>query len=1136
MTKHDSAADPAGQATVIQHAAADPRRNAVLRASAGSGKTKVLVDRILRLALDGAPLKSIVALTFTRKAAVEIKERLLKSIRTLTVATTDERRAQLETLLGEAPSDAVLERSALLFTEILEDTNGLQIGTIHTFCQTLLSRFADYAGLDPAFTILERTDQLWEEAFQQLEQGLAADPGAGRRLSGLAKGPQEIRKKLDKLLHARLELDRWCDRVARAHGTTYDPTRSALLLPVLIQDLAAAMFRDTPLAGLGEPGTTVLAQLVEAAARDLATAGFPNLEDLPIAATNDTLAKKIAGFKTDLLAAADALQTSPDLPQAINDVFLVLMTGEMKPRKAKSRDAETQAAFEADIQPLWELVLMRDLLALYEHNKALLEFGLQTLDIYGNLKRRDRCLDFHDLEHLAWRLIHNQDVGPWVLYRMDQRLDHLLIDEFQDTNRNQWEILEGFAQEFLSARQEQARTVFFVGDVKQSIYGFRGAEPEIFSRVADWLAERTGQPTLTLPTNFRSSRAVVDAVGQAFQGELLASMLPSPEEAAAAAQICYRETKGRICIPPLFTPDEDLDQSAQASAAHNCVRLIRDIVASRSVETEPGQTRDAGYGDILLLSRSRTHIADYESALRGAGIPYVPAGRGALAQSREVKDILALLLWLTYPDDDIALISVLRSPLFRLDEPKIQVLMAGAAGQRQSLWHHLQSVLSDPDSLEIPRLLKRWLAADAVMNTHSLLRLIYRSSGALDAYGLAMGEQARFNLQRLHDLALAHDRRPYPTRRGFIEKIKRAALQSDEEEASLPETDTGRIRIMTIHGAKGLEAPFVILVDAGTEIRDKNEQLVLDDGLPEGPLVSSVQIKHRRLPEGLRPHPLARAARKALARNHREEANLLYVAMTRARDEFYALAAKPTQSDLKTSHFQWLEASDLASDCPDTASDGDMGLGADALQPTPATAVWTPGDLTPLIRIRFPSREIDQSHGDGQTAALADAEDGQAESLQTGGIERGILIHRLLQLAVESGTQPTGSDPEHQEVQAVLSNPELAWVFSAQGKGYCEIPILHQPQDRPDTRVMGVIDRLLVGEKEIRIIDYKSNRSDAQGLADLCETYRPQMAAYEAALGRIYPDHRIRSYLLFTHPEGPGGRGIVRELTPDQSA
>ena len=179
---HNPAMDPATQATLIQREAADPNRSAVLRASAGSGKTKVLVDRILRLTLTGAPLKSIVALTFTRKAAVEIKERLLAKIKKLTLADEESRRKLLTDLLGIEPTIDMMERSALLFTEILEDTNGLLIGTIHTFCQTLLSRFADYADLDPAFTILERTDQLWEEAFQKLEQGIAGNRGAGYRL------------------------------------------------------------------------------------------------------------------------------------------------------------------------------------------------------------------------------------------------------------------------------------------------------------------------------------------------------------------------------------------------------------------------------------------------------------------------------------------------------------------------------------------------------------------------------------------------------------------------------------------------------------------------------------------------------------------------------------------------------------------------------------------------------------------------------------------------------------------------------------------------------------------------------------------------------------------------------------------
>lgn len=1120
--------DPIALATDIQRRAADPAHSAVLRASAGSGKTKVLVDRILRLALVGAPLKSIVALTFTRKAAIEIKQRLLEEIRKLAIASADERSRNLESLLGNPPDAHVQQHAALLFSEILEDANGLLIGTIHTFCQTMLSRFADYAGLEPSFTILENTDQLWNETLQLLERQYGPDAETGSRLNKLASGPVAIRKKLDELLNTRLYLDRWSARVAKATGQPHVPGRVFVLYPVMMQDLAATMFNGTLLSGRGEPNTATLIKMLVAETRELSASGFPELELLAI--NDDKIQGKLNTLRDKLLQAAEDLDAAPGSGEAIDNFFLVFLTKEKTVRKIGLK-GEAYESLQSDLAPLLELHRMLTLAKLYESNGVLLEFGLKALDIFDALKKRDRCLDFHDLEYLAWRLIHDQDIGPWILYRMDQRLDHLLIDEFQDTNLNQWEILESFQNEFLASQADPPRTVFYVGDVKQSIYGFRGARPEIFSQVAGQLTDLTGRETLTLPTNFRSSRAVVENVARAFQGDTLSGLLPSQEEVEASRQHCSRGVEGRVSVLPLLPADPDTGLSAHQVAAKTCADVIQEIVSSQTIRIDKDKSRPARYGDIMILSRSRTHIAAYEDALREAAIPFIPAGRGALAQSREVKDILALLHWLTYPNDDVSLATVLRSPLLRQTETQVHSLLFAAATSGLSLWRLLSIGSGLSDRPGFVTLLNRWLGANRTLNAHDLLRLVYRSCGALESYADRRGEQASFNLQRLFDLALAHDQRPFSTRRGFIEKIHRAALQGDEEEATLPETDTGRVRILTIHGAKGLEAPFVILADAGAEIRSKDKQLVLDTDIGDGPLISLLRQEHLSTFDVLSPDPLSSIGRAATSRTDREEANLLYVAMTRARDAFHAIGAKTTKGDPKPSHHAWLQAADLA--CEDTWRCGDH-TGNEAPAPNETCAIepliWTPGDLSPLIHMRFPSREVVGHVSDRPDGEVMDTEDGLESMDRTAAQQRGVRIHRLLELTVQSGGLPAGDGPEHQEVAAVLANPDLAWVFDAKSRGYCEAPIMHQPADDPDARVLGVIDRLLIDECEIRIVDYKTNRTGLDDLPSLCELYRPQMHAYAAALRDIYPARKVRAFLLFTSPGGTGGCGVLKEL------
>ena len=956
------------EATLIQRRAADPLRSVTLRAAAGSGKTKVLVDRIVRLLLVKAPLKSVVALTFTRKAAVEIRERLRKRLGELARLDRADLTAELETLLGRPPDPDELSRAALIFEEILEDASGLLVGTIHTFCQTLLRRFADEAGLDPGFTVLENTDDLWDEALAALETDLADEPDAIADLAELAKDPNAARGQLRKIETARGALDRWCDRVAGAPTPPGAPR--AGFLPALASDLAAHLFAGTSLEGLTDPSPEDLRAPAIAAIRDYASAGLETVVTTEGEAATAGFDRMITGRRETATALADALESGADVEDALVDLRALVYTkqGDVKVGNAgakTTRETRRVALIEA-AAPVGALLALGDLLVLHRRNRLWLRFGLRALDRYEGLKRRDRCLDFHDLERRAWRLVHDLDVGPWVLYRMDARLDHLLVDEFQDTNRTQWDVLRPFAEEFLSGSDEGAcpRSAFFVGDVKQSIYGFRGARPAIFGEVAEWLQHMTGESGLTLPTNFRSLPAVVETVGEVFGAPPLSERL-SPEEAAAAAQIPFRDD-GPGCVH-LLEPVEDHDAAAELAA-----RIVTRI-ASEGRVTENGATRPARYGDILLLARSRTHLAPYEAALRRAGIPLVPAGRGALARSREVQDLLNLLRWFTFPADDAALACVLRSPLFGVPEGLFQEALArylALGAGRGNLWRALRSEGRPAALAGIEAILSGWLNHVGQESVHRLLRRIYRDVGAPARFGTALGEQARYNLLRLHDLALDLERRPFPSLRAFVDEVERAALRQDQEEAVLPDTDLGRVRMMTIHGAKGLEAPFVLLADHAAPLGREDAEVILPRHDETGPLVTGLCAEHRRDDAGT---ALSAAAARARQDALREAAHLLYVGMTRARDELWILGAAPTKSKDAPSFARWLdegphgletEPDDLPTASATPAMPGDASVSHDTAR------TWTPCGLTPphpppvpLVGRRRPARPDDLEAG-----------------------------------------------------------------------------------------------------------------------------------------------------------------------------
>ncbi|MDO9171069.1 MAG: UvrD-helicase domain-containing protein [bacterium] len=1150
-------------ADLVQRLAADPALSVPLRASAGSGKTKVLVDRIVRLLLVRAPLKSVVALTFTRKAAVEIRDRLRARLGALARKDRDELVAELTLLLGETPTPETVDRAALLFEEVLEDSSGLLVGTIHTFCQTLLKRFADEAGVDPSFSIVENTDDLWDEALSRLEAELGRDPAGTADLVELAGDPTAARRLLRGFEHVRPDLDRWIARVARDMGRSAPDCildrildRTADLLAPLQQDLARHLLRGTPLAELPDPTLEALRGPAALVARGYA-AGLDAVERTEPPGGSTSLTRDLQDRRDAALAAAVEFEGGAPLDDVLDGLLLVALTKEGTPRwprgGAKAVKAERDGAYAAAARPLQDLAAWRDLVALYRHNALRLRLGLRGLDHYAALKARDRCLDFHDLERLARDLVRDGEIGPWILYRLDARLDHLLVDEFQDTNRNQWEILETFAQEFLAGDAEDGRprSVFVVGDVKQSIYGFRGAQPGIFAEVERWLSARTKQAALTLPVNFRSLPAIVDTVGDLFQAAPLCDLLPNDLEVAAARQAPFRDDgPGRVLLlQPVEDRDGD-DGTRHAAAAALAARVIRDYLARGTVR-EDGRDRPARYGDVLVLSRTRTHLRDYEAAFRAAGIPIVPAGRGALARSREVQDVLLLLRWLVFPTDDTALAGVLRSPLVRVGERDFQELLARRRTRRgrASLWDALRDAEDGSPLAATAALLQGWLRAVGHVPAHRLLRRILRETEAPSRFAEALGEQARYNLLRLHDLALAHEQTAFPSLRTFLTAVENAALREDQEEAVLPDTEQGRVRMMTIHGAKGLEAPCVLLVDAADPMTREETTLVLETGTSGGgPVVQGIRKQHRDATgggDGDLGSTLAATAARRLEEQRHEQANLLYVAMTRARDELVVLGAAPERNSQAPSFLSWLAAG------PRPLDDLPDDLAADAAHP-PATAgaattsgpsLWEPTGWEPLIETLSPSASTapplpgDATPGDDlhapESADGADDEARQAVLEATlardAAMAHGTAVHRWLQFAVEGGAMPAGDGPAHAEAAAVFANPGLDAIFRpARGRVLCEAAVmarLPRANGGPERRLLGAVDLLLVGDEEIVVVDYKTNRVTEADLGSVVEHYRPQMQAYREALRACRPGLPVRCLLLFTGLAGAGGPG-----------
>ncbi|MFH2053617.1 MAG: UvrD-helicase domain-containing protein, partial [bacterium] len=803
-------------------------------------------------------------------------------------------------------------------------------------------------------------------------------------------------------------------------------------------------------------------------------------------------------------------------------------------------------------------------LDIYRKNRALLHLGLRALDLYDDLKRRDRVVDFQDLEDMARRLMGSDTRAMSLLFRLDDSITHILVDEYQDTNFNQRDILEPLVRDFLGGGSEQTATptVFFVGDAKQSIYGFRGAEPGIFARYTQEFEEmgRDQDPetviTATLPANFRSLGAIVDAVGTLFRQGRLGDALGPEGRKDVVQQVVRDPDAGTVLlVPPIAGEDLEGGRDGDQIAAEAAAAWVRDLMQDPPLIREgqdDARERPLEYKDILVLVRSRTGISTYEDAFRRAGIPISPSGRGMLASSREVQDLLALLRWLSWPDDDVALATVLRSPLFRLTDAQLQQALIrrglttpddqGGFLTPKGFWSTLRKVADDPVITGAVELLESWRNRVGFDTCHDLLRRIYRDGHVLERFGEALGPQAVYNLLRMFDLALGPEVSGTPTVRRLADLIQRADSRGGQEEGAVPQDlDGGRVRFMTIHGAKGLQASVVLLVDADRKSGKESPRINLVPGSDAGPLVFKVNKKDRTgfdLPgDGALPDDLLQvSARQAQRRDATEEANLLYVAMTRARDRLVVLGGDREGTEREHDSFLRMlldgareagRQDDLIGELtPGTPPGGPRPAAADSWSPGWDEKVWQPPVMRERVRILTPSQIHDAPVPTGQRVGGTGV-GGQGEG-NVEGMRRGLVVHSLLQAAANLGSMPPGGGPEWEEAAAVFGDRRWAWIFTSDGEGWrglSEVPVigLHRPAgpEQPEERITGVIDRLILRPGRADIIDFKTNRCagapDLLGL--LVEHYRPQLELYAEVVGKTRPGLAVRAWLLFTDPD-----------------
>ncbi|WP_309665093.1 double-strand break repair helicase AddA [Tabrizicola sp.] len=1083
-------------ASLAQIAAADPHKNTWLSANAGSGKTRVLTDRVARLLLGGVQPQHILCLTYTKAAASEMQNRLFKRLGAWAMKPDEDlRRDLLE--LGEAELSASrLSRARQLFARAIETPGGLRIQTIHSFCATLLRRFPLEAGVAPAFTEMDdRAARLLRaEIVEEMADGLA--PALIKRLTQV---------------YTSEDFGSLIEQVARERAQFSRP---------LNLDQALVLF--------GLPAGTGAADILSLAFLGGEAGWMP-----------DVLGALESGSVTDVRAAARLRGLDFDQPdlRVLETLESILLLGENKvaeksfTAKIDSFPTKDTRARLVELMPRLNDLMgrvetarrTRIALKAAEKSAALHAFAAVFLPLYEARKSARGLLDFDDLITRARGLLTDPSLAAWVLFRLDGGIDHILVDEAQDTSPDQWQVIESLAAELTSGlgAQTRPRTLFVVGDKKQSIYSFQGADVAAFDQKRDLFATRlaggdNGLADLTLQHSFRSSPAILRLVDHTFTGPLQTAL------GGEASHIAFHETlAGRVDLwPPMDGAEkadtgEWFDPVDLPGTEHPAVQLARKIadeihrMIADGVQI-PLTQKDGGpvarpvhAGDFLILVQRRSLLfQEIIRACKARKLPIAGADRLKLGAELAVKDLAALLAFLDTPEDDLSLAAVLRSPLGGWTEAQLFSLSHGRKGY---LWEALRE---HPDHIETRTFLQDLRDQADYLRPYDLIERALQRHDMRRKLLSRLGPEAEDGIDELLSQALAYERSEVPSLTGFL-----VWLETDDVEVKRQLDGEGhRIRVMTVHGAKGLEAPIVVLPDTVDRKPPDRDEIYR---APNG-------VALWKTPDAESPALVAAARQARRDRRGEESLRLLYVAMTRARCWLIVAAAGSLKTDtawytllrggaeaigvaplsdgtMRHAFGQWPENRPVRTTAPDVVA---LPVWAERAAPEPpkAAVVLTPSDL-------------------GGAKALV-GEPLFSEDLAKA---RGTALHLLLErlpLIGQDGwplrAQALIADPALcadllAEATAVLSDPNLAPLFGRDTLAETTVTGAWNGQ-----RIAGTIDRLVLVADRVLIIDYKSNALIPDAPEKVPEGILRQLGAYAHIIGQIYPDRRIETAVLWT--------------------
>jgi ATP-dependent helicase/nuclease subunit A len=1136
-------------ATREQRRATTPGHSAWVEANAGTGKTKVLTDRVTRLLLDGVKPERILCLTFTKAAAAEMRNRLAGQLGRWAMADDARLDEEVEKLIDRRPAAAERVVARRLFARVLDAPGGINILTIHAFCQALLKRFPLEAGVAPGFEVLDEAaaQAILRHAQDEQIEALSrsdAPPALADALAAVA---------------AKVSIAEYAE-----------------LMTKLLGERAWLLARIGDEAGLRRVRAR-LAEEMGCAAEDTAGALVSNVcreEAFDAAALREAARALAKGGKQDKargMQIAEWLE-SADRPALLNRYAAAFFTakGKIAARLATKPAIQAMPAIEDVLHDeAGRLVAALDRIngvALVERTMALLRLGLDISDRYSRAKRRRAALDYDDLIVATRRLLESAESAAWVLYKLDGGIDHVLVDEAQDTNPDQWEVIRRLTEEFFvgEGAVERSRTIFAVGDTKQSIFGFQRADPRKLKEMREWFGERSRLTEkmfvpVELNVSFRSTPAVLDAVDWVFGETDAARGVAEPGDVMHLPS--RTQEPGRVELWPLVRAEEQEADTADLEGSRGALaqphQRLAQLIAAHA-KGLIGSERRARKGELLhaghfmvLVRRRNEFVNALVRALKREGVEVAGVDRLNLGQELAIQDLLAMARFVLLPQDDLNLAALLKSPLIGLDEERLFALAWKRTGH---LWRALRERAGEVPFAGAYLRLAEWLKCADYATAFDFFSQALGPEGGRVRLLERLGREAADPIDELLARALQYQRIEGGSLQGFLRWFETGG---GEIKRDIDQNRRRELRILTVHASKGLQAPIVYLPDT-TRVPREVERL----------LTGADDEARLWVPRADDANDAANAWRMQSRERALEEQNrLLYVAMTRAEDRLYVggwVGKRNLDAGCWYERIEaGLEASSEAEISPESPQPrhravprtfdfttvlGDEGWSGDGYElvneghieapeqqelaiadEAPLPEWWgkpAPGEPDPPTPLA-PSQPLPDEASAGPQAYSPLAADDPMRW------RRGLLLHELLRhlpavpaadraaaarrfLARPAhGLAPEDVDRWADEVLAVTEAPAFAALFAEASRA--EVPLIGSVKTpRGSFVVSGQIDRLAVSAREVLIVDYKTNRPPPDRASDVALAYRRQLALYRALLQSIYPGRPVRAFLLWT--------------------